>query len=549
MKSENPIQLNLNFIVKKPLFDISATLEGIFVSIVSDKENLIECKNYILSLGIIVLRETPYNIVVDLKSFLATNNKSNIVIKGDLKVLKEIYDNNKGDLEYVVRYENSEFNVSWKSGKIAFNERISTDSMPAFLRLEFNFTADTLTWGEVNRSVYAPINIGVAKISFDGYIEINTNLPQLLETSGITSLFKISEYNYGCPLSSINELQSKSISLEEINSDSELLSKININESEIINKLSSAKIVAFDKIEELSKYSFSEHILSNVKHNYAVIVANSYNYVGWRLFQNNTKQKLFVLNYENKITDKIASDTDLVIFDVEIDNEIDFLNLKHFDSIYSIFKVLLLKYSDYTTDQRLDLFNCIKPSEFKSSKSIFSRYPKSTYISAENHMSSYLVNYIEKSKIDFDVNIIVCKPDLEHKNHIDNLLYADRVDLARVSLSAGFDKTLGCKISKIVELLSKDHSNIFNKILILSNYTDAVSSLKIILGKNRENVEIETYDNFDGDLQGIDKIYLIDLPLEISKKNKKIIRFKKLNIFFIDHKLEKDLISNFFNDI
>jgi hypothetical protein len=91
MKSENPIQLNLNFIVKKPLFGISATLEGIFVSIVSDKENLIECKNYILSLGIIVLRETPYNIVVDLKSFLATNNKSNIVIKGDLKVLKEIY--------------------------------------------------------------------------------------------------------------------------------------------------------------------------------------------------------------------------------------------------------------------------------------------------------------------------------------------------------------------------------------------------------------------------------------------------------------------------
>jgi hypothetical protein len=164
-------------------------------------------------------------------------------------------------------------------------------------------------------------------------------------------------------------------------------------------------------------------------------------------------------------------------------------------------------------------------------------------------MSSYLVNYIEKSKIDFDVNIIVCKPDLEHKNHIDNLLYADRVDLARVSLSAGFDKTLGCKISKIVELLNKDRTNIFNKILILSNYTDAVSSLKIILGKNREHVEIETYDNFDGDLQGIDKIYLIDLPIEINKKNKKIIRFKKLNILFIDHKLEKDLISNFFNDI
>ena len=135
MKSENPIQLNLNFIVKKPLFNISATLEGIFVSIVSDKENLIECKNYILSLGIIVLRETPYNIVVDLKSFLASNNKSNIVIKGDLKVLKEINDNNKGNLEYVVNYENSEFNVSWKSGKIAYNERISTDSMPAFLRL------------------------------------------------------------------------------------------------------------------------------------------------------------------------------------------------------------------------------------------------------------------------------------------------------------------------------------------------------------------------------------------------------------------------------
>ena len=63
------------------------------------------------------------------------------------------------------------------------------------------------------------------------------------------------------------------------------------------------------------------------------------------------------------------------------------------------------------------------------------------------------------------------------------------------------------------------------------------------------NVILSTYEQYDGNLQNIGKIYLIDLPLVVNKKSKKIIRFNMIDVFFIDHELEKELISDFFNNI
>ena len=295
MKPENPIQLNLNYIVKKPSFIISATLEGIYVCVVADKDNMIECKNYLLSLALVVVRESAHHIIIDLKSFLTCKSNDIISISGDLMIMREIHDANINDNKYTLSYENSEFNVSWKGGNTYYNEVISKNSIAAFLKLELNFIADALTWGEIARSVYAPASIGSAKISFDGFVEINTNFPQLIETSGISSLFRISEYKYGCPISSIDEFPSKSISMEDQNIEEVLSSNINNSSSEsILKKLRLAKFIAYDKEEESSKYSFLNFLLSNINPQSAVIVTNTYNYVGWRLFQSATKNKLLV---------------------------------------------------------------------------------------------------------------------------------------------------------------------------------------------------------------------------------------------------------------
>jgi hypothetical protein len=129
------------------------------------------------------------------------------------------------------------------------------------------------------------------------------------------------------------------------------------------------------------------------------------------------------------------------------------------------------------------------------------------------------------------------------------LIYSKKTELAKISLSGGYEKSLGGKISNIVESLARDQLPKEQNILILSNYTSVINSLKIIIGKDKMNVILSTYEQYDGNLQNIGKIYLIDLPLVVNKKNKKIIRFNMIDVFFIDHELEKELISDFFNNI
>ena len=550
MKPENPIQLNLNYIVKKPSFIISATLEGIYVCVVADKDNMIECKNYLLSLALVVVRESAHHIIIDLKSFLTCKSKDIISISGDLMIMREIHDANINDNKYTLSYENSEFNVGWKGGNTYYNEVISKNSIAAFLKLELNFIADALTWGEIARSVYAPTSIGSAKISFDGFVEINTNFPQLIETSGISSLFRISEYKYGCPISSIDEFPSKSISMEDQNIEEVLSSNINNSSSEsILNKLRLAKFIAYDKEEESSKYSFLNFLLSNINPQSAVIVTNTYNYVGWRLFQSATKNKLLVLNYEKNSNDFINIETDLVIFDIEIADYYNFSNLKHFDSIFNIYKVLMVKFNNLSTEQKMNLFNSVKPSEFKSADSIFNRYPKNSYIAAANHMNSYIVSNINYPPSEIEINVKLSKIDVTHREYLDNLINCEKTELAKISLSGGYEKSLGGKISNIIESLAREDLPKEQNILILSNYISVINSVKIIIGKDKMNVILSTYEQYDGNLQNIGKIYLIDLPLVVNKKSKKIIRFNMIDVFFIDHKLEKELISDFFNNI
>ena len=552
MKPENPIQLNLNYKVKKPSFDISATLEGIYVCVVADKDNMIECKNYLLSLALVVVRDSVHHIIIDLKSFLTCKSRDIISISGDLKIMKEIHEANINDNKFTLSYENSEFNVGWKEGNIYYNEVISKNSIAAFLKLELNFTADAITWGEITRSVYAPANIGSAKISFDGFVEINTNFPQLIETSGISTLFKISEYKYGCPISSIDEFPSKSISMEDQNIEEVLASNINNSSSSsesILKKLRLAKFIAYDKEEESSKYSFLNFLLFNINPQSAVIVTDTYNYVGWRLFQSATKNKLLVLNYEKNSNDFINIETDLVFFDIGIADHYYFSNLKHFDSIFNIYKVLMVKFNDISTEQKMNLFNSVKPSEFKSSDSIFNRYPKNSFIAAANHMDSYIVSNISYPPSNIEINVKLSKIDLTHREYLDNLIYCKKTELAKISLSGGYEKSLGGKISNIVESLARDQLPKEQNILILSNYISVINSLKIIIGKDKMNVILSTYEQYDGNLQNIGKIYLIDLPLVVNKKNKKIIRFNMIDVFFIDHELEKELISDFFNNI
>jgi hypothetical protein len=90
--------------------------------------------------------------------------------------------------------------VRWRSGNLPHTTSLDPESAPAFLGSDIAFVAAPDAWVRLRELSRLPVQAGRAKLNLDGFIEIYSSKPQLVEAAPIPGLFRLDETHFGVAL-------------------------------------------------------------------------------------------------------------------------------------------------------------------------------------------------------------------------------------------------------------------------------------------------------------------------------------------------------------
>jgi len=96
--------------------------------------------------------------------------------------------------------------LSWSSAGQDFSPVLATAAAAALIALEIPFVATSAAWDRLDSAVRLPQVIGRAEVNLDGFLEISTSRPQLVESSPLPGLFRLDPTHFGLPLSAASDL-------------------------------------------------------------------------------------------------------------------------------------------------------------------------------------------------------------------------------------------------------------------------------------------------------------------------------------------------------
>ena len=90
--------------------------------------------------------------------------------------------------------------MSWDDGACEHSELFPTSAAVALFTTELAFVATVEAFAVVRAACTLPVLVGRAKVNLDGFIEISTPRPQMLESAPLPGLFRIDDTHYGLAL-------------------------------------------------------------------------------------------------------------------------------------------------------------------------------------------------------------------------------------------------------------------------------------------------------------------------------------------------------------
>jgi hypothetical protein len=81
-------------------------------------------------------------------------------------------------------------------------------AIPALLAADIPFVAENDAWRHIEQHATVPVLAGKARLNADGFIEIHTATPQLVEASPLPALFRLDDTHFGLPAAAIHALDS-----------------------------------------------------------------------------------------------------------------------------------------------------------------------------------------------------------------------------------------------------------------------------------------------------------------------------------------------------
>lgn len=94
----------------------------------------------------------------------------------------------------------SSLRLGWFDGSGYWDEELDPSAAAALLSSDLPFVATAEAWELLKGSSSLPVLAGRARSNLDGYVEITTTKPQLVETAPLPGLFRIDETHFGVAL-------------------------------------------------------------------------------------------------------------------------------------------------------------------------------------------------------------------------------------------------------------------------------------------------------------------------------------------------------------
>lgn len=419
--SEQPMQLRIGFVSPTRPQTLHLTLMGLTVLVEPDDGNYDLAREYLTAAGVTAGIEAGKGLYFLVKHLTCIKNlPSQVEVVGDnllrpliMLILNPSADNLPATL--TLDFE-GELTLSWFDGNLNHDEPFSPNASAALLNTEVPFVATTETWDALKSYCRLPVMAGRARLNLDGYVEIATTKPQLVETSPLPALFRIDDTHFGLPLSYASALdadhsfvweghrptfESAPMSLPSTplimsgHSEADL--------KDIVSSLAAQRATVLSWDSGLGRRVFALAAVEALDAFPLLIIAHPGSVWAWQrhldLFGKTNslthdRADVHIITYRDLVNRPLLTSPAAIIFD-SLSRALDGPDevkaaLHRLDGVLDAYRIACD--SDFPTDinDAVESMSVLRPGEFRSDISVVQRYPVHTEKRAREHVQAYL---------------------------------------------------------------------------------------------------------------------------------------------------------------
>lgn len=202
---DQPVQLRMTFGQPSRPVTLELALSGLVVLVDEANGRLDEAGQYLTSIGVPVTRTPGRGLTfpaVKLPALVQLPPQVEVRVSSEIDTMWRLISNPSEDgVPATMQLDHTgTLRLTWHDGGSPFDEVFHPAAAAVLLYSDLPFVATTEAWEKLKNACTLPVVAGKARLNLDGYIEISTQRPQLVESSPLPALFRIDQTTYGMPL-------------------------------------------------------------------------------------------------------------------------------------------------------------------------------------------------------------------------------------------------------------------------------------------------------------------------------------------------------------
>lgn len=208
VESTQPLQLRIEFAPPQRPLTLVLSLSGLFVLVDSPDGSYDEIWQHLSAAGVAPTSDAVRGVSFACRRLPALKDLPPQVTVQPDEVLTPLYllatRPSAADLPATLAVDAyGDLRLSWFDGEHNYDERFLTPAAAALLQSDLAFVATAEAWDILKSCSQLPVLVARAKLNLDGYVELSTGKPQLLESAPperIRGLFRLDGTHFGLPL-------------------------------------------------------------------------------------------------------------------------------------------------------------------------------------------------------------------------------------------------------------------------------------------------------------------------------------------------------------
>lgn len=201
---DQPVQLRMTFGQPSRPVTLELALSGLVVLVDEEHDRLDEAGQYLTSIGVPVTRTAARGMTfpaVKVPSLVQLPEQVQVRVSSELATLWQLvtHPSEDGVPATMMLDHTGSLRLTWHDGVVPYDEVFHPAAAAVLLHSDLPFVATPEAWERLKEACTLPVVAGRARINLDGYIEIATQRPQLVESSPLPALFRIDQTTYGMP--------------------------------------------------------------------------------------------------------------------------------------------------------------------------------------------------------------------------------------------------------------------------------------------------------------------------------------------------------------